>query len=241
MVVWVFAGGGEAEVAGLINFLRKNFNNSCRFERRTPIKNKRGKPNRESYGRTGESLVSQIKDKLKEALRDEPDKCKLILVFDDLDCRDALVQKKKFSDAINETLNQFNLRNQIPILIAFAAPELEAWIIADWDNSVAKHTNFRKRQERMRWWLATQCHIPFDKPESFSQYDQQKDSCREKLSDYLIESTIRQDPTNVGGHRFSKSNDTPQLLFMIDPQIVKQKCPLFREFCNALVYFCQRD
>ena len=44
MVVWVFAGGGEAEVAGLINFLRKNFNTSCRFERRTPIKNKRGNP-----------------------------------------------------------------------------------------------------------------------------------------------------------------------------------------------------
>ncbi len=46
MVVWVFAGGGEAEVRGLIPFLEKNFP-GCSFKRKTPINQKPGpKPNK---------------------------------------------------------------------------------------------------------------------------------------------------------------------------------------------------
>lgn len=37
MVIWVFAGGGESEVRGLIPFLRKHFP-GCTFERKTQPK-----------------------------------------------------------------------------------------------------------------------------------------------------------------------------------------------------------
>ena len=41
VVVWVFAGGGESEVRGLIPFLEQNFSN-CKFERKTPARQKPG-------------------------------------------------------------------------------------------------------------------------------------------------------------------------------------------------------
>ncbi len=96
MVVWVYSGGGEAEVRGFFPFLAKTFP-GCRFERKTPVRNKPGpRPNKASgQGRTGKSLIEQIKQELPLALKAEPNKCNLILVFDDLDCRDSQEEKKK--------------------------------------------------------------------------------------------------------------------------------------------------
>lgn len=100
MVVWVFAGGGEAEVRGLIPFLEKNFP-ECRFERKTPVRQKPGpRPSKTvSYGRTGQSLIKQISEELPIALQYEPNKCNLILVFDDLDCRSPERQREKIMSA----------------------------------------------------------------------------------------------------------------------------------------------
>jgi len=102
VVVWIFAGGGEAEIRGLVNFFRKHFIN-CEFERKTPIRPKpvpqKVKKKRHALGQTGESLAKQI---------------------------------------------------------GFAAPELEAWIIADWDNTIAKLRDFRQSHLAMQWWLSTQ-------------------------------------------------------------------------------------
>ena len=147
MVIWVFAGGGESEVRGLIPFLRKHFP-GCTFERKTPVRQKPGsKPNREmSYGKTGQSLIAQIKEQLPIALQAGTNQCDLILVFDDLDCRDPETQKVKFLEAIS----QISMCEHIPKFVGFAAPELEAWLIADWDNSIAKHSDFRDRHEGMR-------------------------------------------------------------------------------------------
>ncbi|WP_265239484.1 hypothetical protein [Lyngbya sp. CCAP 1446/10] len=77
-------------------FLEKTFP-GCRFERKTPVRQKPGpKPNKAgSYGKTGNSLIEQIKEELPIALKGEANKCDLILVFDDLDCRDSQTQKSK--------------------------------------------------------------------------------------------------------------------------------------------------
>lgn len=236
MVVWVFAGGGEAEVRGLIPFLRNNFR-GCEFYIKTPIRQKPGpKPNKKtSYGKTGKSLIEQIKEELPIALRNEPNKCDLILVFDDLDCRDSQIQKQK----ILEEIATIPGCTDIEKFVGFAAPELEAWIIADWDNSIAKHIDFRgnKRHERMRWWLSTQKNIPFDQPESFSEYDSERDCCQEKLSEALIESSILSE-IDRNKPRFSKGTHTPELIREINCDEVQRKCPLFREFYNFLYRFC---
>lgn len=234
VVVWVFSGGGEAEVRGFFPFLEKTFP-GCRFERKTPVRQKPGpKPNKAgSYGRTGKSLIDQIKQELPIALKAEPNKCDLILVFDDLDCRDSQSQKSKILSEISKIPECADIEK----FIGFAAPEIEAWIIADWNNSIAKNSDFRGRQERMRWWLSAEKNVPFDSPESFSEYDREKDCCREKLSEALIESSVYQAERH--NTRFSKGLHTPLLLREIDPNEVQKKCPLFRELYNYLNNFCR--
>jgi Domain of unknown function (DUF4276) len=234
VVVWVYSGGGEAEVRGLFPFLDKTFP-GCIFIRKTPARQKPGpKANQAgSYGRTGKSLIEQIKQELPIALKAEPNKCDLILVFDDLDCRDSQIQKTK----ILTELSKIPECADIEKFVGFAAPEIEAWIIADWNNSIAKNSNFRSRHERMRWWLSRQKKVSFNNPESFSEYDAEKDCCREKLSEALVKSSV-QDEVDRYKARFSKGDHTPLLLREIDPNEVQKKCPLFRELYNYLNNFC---
>jgi hypothetical protein len=234
VVVWVFSGGGEAEVRGFFPFLDKTFP-GCTFERKTPVRDKPGpKPNKaSSYGRTGKSLIDQIKQELPLALKAEPNKCDLILVFDDLDCRDSETQKSKILSEISKIPECADIEK----FVGFAAPEIEAWIIADWNNSIAKHSDFRARHKHMCWWLSTEKKVSFDNPESFSEYDAEKDCCREKLSEALVESSV-QDEVDRDKARFSKGLHTPLLLREIDPNEVQKKCPLFRELYNYLNNFC---
>ena len=52
------------------------------------------------YGRTGKSLVVEIKERLEIALS-KGDRCEQILVIDDLDCRDENDQRTILMDTIN--------------------------------------------------------------------------------------------------------------------------------------------
>jgi hypothetical protein len=154
MVVWVFAGGGVSEMKALIPFLNNHFS-GCTFERKTPYKRKPGpKPGKPktwpSLGRTGKSLAEQIKSELGIALRSGFSN--LVLVMDDLDCNDAKSQEKLFLDAIDSIPGTADIVKYV----AFAAPEIESWLVADWDNTFAKDIDFRSRYANMRWWLSTQ-------------------------------------------------------------------------------------
>ncbi|MEK8021959.1 MAG: DUF4276 family protein [Candidatus Parabeggiatoa sp.] len=233
MVVWVFAGGGESEVNGLIpHFLEKQFPD-CQFDRKTPIYNKpaaKRKPGVSyGYGKTGKSLAVQIKERLQSALDNETP-CDLILVIDDLDCRDQEKQTHLFLEAINVVTGAKNIKR----LVGFAAPELEAWLIADWENTIAKHHDFRGCHQALRWWLSHEKNIGFEAPESFSDYDSERDCCQDKLSEALIESTQRHECKDI----FSKGVHTPVLLGQIEVETVRNKCPIFREWYDSLAHFC---
>ncbi len=243
MVVWVFAGGGEAEVKGFFgHFLPKHFP-ECFFERKTPLRQKKGKPryNRTtgkyegkpefSYGRTGSSLRDQIKKVLQSNLSDPDNQahCDLILVLDDLDCRDRESEEKLFL----ETIDSVEAAIDIKRLIGFASPELEVWLIADWENSFAKHVGFRGCHKKMREWLIREAHVVFKSPESYSVYDAERDSCEEKLSE-----NMQQAVKLFCGRDFSKNTDTSILLGMIDPRTVSSKCPVFRKFYSDLSASC---
>ncbi|MDM8548637.1 hypothetical protein QUF72_01115 [Desulfobacterales bacterium HSG2] len=228
MVVWLFAGGGEAEIEGLVPFFRDNFPH-CRFERLTPARIKKGpKPGKKTYGPglTGKGFADQIKTILAVALLSGS--CDLILI---LDCRDADKQRRIFSAAIDSVNNASGISR----FIGFAAPELEAWIIADWENTFAGHVDFRSFHEGLRYRLSHNYNVPFDNPESFSEYDEKKDSCKEKLSQAIIDAVFEESlRLNKRLERYSKQNHTPQLLRCADPGKVADKCPFFKEVYNCL-------
>jgi len=230
MVVWLFAGGGESEIEGLMPFFRKNFP-LCRFDRMTPARIKRGpKPGKKRHGPglTGRGFANQIEEVLAAALLSGT--CDLILVLDDLDCKDADRQREIFSAAVDSVNGVSDIRR----FVAFAVPELEAWIIADWENTVARHVDFRSFHEGLRYRLSRDYHISFDNPESFSEYDKEKDSCKEKLSEAII-NAVHEESLRLGRRveRYSKQNHTPQLLRETDPGKVAVKCPFFKE-----LYIC---
>ena len=232
MVVWVFAGGGETEVAGLIKFLQKLFPQNFVFERKTPFDStkKGAKPNRKStFGISNTSLIEAIQKYLPLAFLNEKHKPDLILVMDDLDCGNLKHQRQQFLDCIT-TIDK---TKNIDRYIAFAAPEIESWIIADWDHTLAKAEKFKARHQRMRHWLSTQKKVPFDQPESFGEYDPNKKSCKEKLSNLLIEASSQE--IEDQGKEYKKSEDSPELLLRIEKEILVQKCPMFRHF----YYFIQ--
>ena len=226
MVVWVFAGGGETEVAGLIKFLQKLFPNYL-FTRYTPFDStkKGAKPNRKStFGVTGKSLIQSIQQYLPVAFLNEKHKPNLILVIDDLDCGDLNHQRQQFLDCITNIDKTENIERYI----AFAAPEIESWIIADWDHTLAKAEKFKAKHQRMRHWLSTQKKVPFDQPESFGEYDHNKKSCKDKLSNLLIEASSQE--IEDQGKEYKKSEDSPELLLRIEKEILVQKCPIFGDF-----------
>ncbi|WP_291322437.1 DUF4276 family protein [Desulfonatronospira sp.] len=231
MVVWLFAGGGESEIRALIPFLEKHFSPGIRFDRKTPVRKKPGaKPGKyltASHGKTGRSLAREIKNRLAQSLSKES-LCDLILVLDDLDCRDSDKATLSLQKPIFDCLGQHT-----PYCIGFASPEIEAWLISDWGNTFSVHPSFSgKRQKAMQYRLAQTDGVDFSKPESFGQYDPEKDSCDKKLSQCIVEASIN--ISDKGDIVFSKARHTPEMLPGIDPENVCAKCPLFRSWWNRL-------
>ena len=236
MVVWVFAGGGESEIRGLVPFLSDQYTIQ-RFIRKTPVRLKPGprppiilekdqsRRARTGHGRTGRSLARQIELSLSNSLRVE-ENCDLILVIDDLDCHDADEKRELFEKTIRNVEGAADIHSYI----GFASPEVEAWIVADWGNTIATDPAFRACHLQMRHWLSTEKSVPFDSPEKFSHFDPTKNSCHEKLSDTIVESSI-----HCGAQaRYSKGGHTARFLRRISPEVVSGKCPLFRALHHRL-------
>ncbi|MCX7095809.1 MAG: hypothetical protein NTY50_20515 [Methylobacter sp.] len=239
MVIWLLAGGGESElgeregeIRGIVHFFEKHFPDFT-FHRITPVRNKRTpdrvKPNAaiNALGKTGDAFVKQIKAKLEDKIKYQslPD---AILILDDLDCSCHVEKKSLFDNTVNQAGN--GAFKEIQRIIGFAAPELEAWVIADWDNTIARHIDFRQNHKAMQHWLNDKA-VSFDRPETFSFYDQSKNSCHDKLSALLIESSQQ----HINQTVYSKAKHTPFLLHQsLKPDVVAGKCPLFRDFFTQL-------
>lgn len=234
MVIWVFAGGGETELKGLILFLRSNFP-THNFQRYTPIRRKKGpKPGKKSraYGKTGKDLARQIGEILPAALSDG--NCDSLMVLDDLDCRDEATQANLFNDAIDAIPETHGLDRHI----AFAAPEIESWLIADWDHTFAADPAFRSFHEGLRHSLSSNYGLRFDDPESFSTLNKETNACREKMSEKIMEAVYQlslrfQRPLP----HYSKQEHSGELLTTARAEIIRDKCPIFRKMdihLNAL-------
>lgn len=219
--MWVFAGGGESEVRGLIPFLERNYEEH-RFERKSPVRRKPGpRPSAEpGYGMTGKSLADQTGKLLLESLKRQGE-CNLILVIDDLDCHDPNARQQLLTSAVRRVVEA----SEIPYFIGFASPEIEAWIVADWSNTLAKDSDFHGCHQRMQHWLSTQRSVPFDNPESFSCFDPDIGSCRDKLSEVIVEASIE----CCDRVRYSKATHTARFLKQLSPDVVGGKCLLFRQ------------
>lgn len=223
MVIWVFAGGGEAELRGLITFLRNNFPNHF-FERKTPSKKKPG-PRVGQYsalGFTGTSLRRQMRYALEQALLDG--RCDCILVLDDLDCHEYEAGRQAFETVIQEVAGTENTQR----IIAFASPEIEAWLIADWSHTFAVHPDLRRYQVQIRRDLASEYQSKtmngdIHSPENFSQFNEANDVCECKLSEQIMSIVYFH-----SGINYSKDDHSGTMLASARADVIQQSCPIFR-------------
>jgi len=253
VVVWLFASAGHSEIKALPQFLNKNFPR-LNFQRKFPASRKPAPklrsdrvPNPLSQGASGKHLARCITQVLKDSFSKGSEICDLILVIDDLDCcnqeqrntifLEAIVKAfKDLQDEYKLTPEQIEKISAIPKYIGFAVPEIESWIIADWSNTIAGNSSkFRTREVLMKRYLQNK-NVPCDAPESFGEFDPEKQACKEKLSELLIESSHCK-PTEdsvYGFETYSKALNTPEMLLNLDMQTVSSKCPNFRNLCNYL-------
>jgi hypothetical protein len=238
MIVWVFAGGGESEILGLKPFLDRSFP-KCEFKLCTPIRKKPApKFRREAppQGYTGRSLLDQIKAQLSIKL-DLKDTCDLIVIFDDLDYPLAEIQelsfvdqkRQIFEDFLKQIWEKYPERTPIKHIIGFAKPELESWVIADWEKTVGKAPEFRERSKSMQHWLVTECKLSFSNPEDFGLDPAFPQSHHQKLSNAIIQASEQKE-----GMRYSKQLHTARFIKQLDSVIAQQKCPEFRKFFTSL-------
>ena len=231
--MWVFAGGGYTEFGGLTIFLERNFP-AHRFIRKTPVRQKPGpKPGRDNhfhvFGQTGRGLAEQITHFL--SLSNPTEHCEAILILDDLDCHDIHERTEMFVEAVEQAGTFANINR----LIGFAKPEIEAWLVADWERTFAGNkefhpdkVNIRRELDRAYRELSESGNIA--NPENFSHFDEPKDACREKLSDTIIQIVL--DETGI---HYSKAIHSALMLRDARAAIISEKCPVFRDLYRQLM------
>lgn len=228
--MWVYAGGGEAEVGGFVPFLQRHLR--CTFERRTPRPKPGPRPGVIIYsGNTGRSFTKEIRDDL---LRYWDGSAQAILVLDDADIEDPTSRIAAIEAAVTEALAAKGSAPAVPapeISIALAVPELEIWLLADWENTFKMA--FGNCHSAVRHTLSTEWGVDFSHPENFRVID--ADGQYRKIS-VIIQEVIRlKCETNP---KYSKATDTPRLLLQSNPAAISRKCPYFRRFWNGMRNLC---
>lgn len=135
--------GGWTECGYMTHFLEK-INSSYDYRQRFPQKNK-GKKGRKLFnvnGETGSALISYVYEDVRK-YKEELNQYVAILIEDDMDDqffldsktgRDyGLIEKRKAE--IQDKIQDIMQKPDIKVFFLYALPEIEAWFIADWENT----------------------------------------------------------------------------------------------------------
>lgn len=87
-------------------------------------------------GLTGDALLEKVYELLKQdSVKSEVNNCAAVIIEDDLDGHQT---DNNAQSQIADTVHGLLGNNNIPVIILYAAPEIEAWFLADWNNSFEK-------------------------------------------------------------------------------------------------------
>lgn len=236
----LFHTGGHTETGALLPFLKK-ISDNLEFERCFPCCNKPGPkigrlsptPDPAHSGYTGQALIRAMFAILSDkTFSIEAD---IVLLVDDADCRFASQKdyKKHCGNLKKEVIKKFG--REVTFIALFASPEIEAWLITDWNNSFHKQygpevaTKLKMVWKRELKRESEERIIP-DKT-TIEGYGHPKHigSCKNKLSSF-IQSAVRE-----LGRKYSKRYDGVEMLANLDPATVAESCvTYFKPAYNAL-------
>ncbi|MCT7965559.1 hypothetical protein NG799_04320 [Laspinema sp. D1] len=214
-----------------------------------------------------ESLSFLLTRKSLEDLLLKGSLCDAILVIDDLDCRqwDGLVcneikspgflkiqnhyieQVQRSLDRAKNPLDDwmknrlYEVQFQPEIIVGFASPEIESWIIADWgkgeEREKCQHRDFPEHQWfLMKRWLQDVAQVDFDNPELYGGFNPETKRCQMKLSEQIMEAaTQAQIPQEAQKpSRYNKRRHSSELLEKISGRRVERICPIFKAMYRSL-------
>jgi len=180
-------------------------------------------------GKTGEALETFMLDEIGEHSRILTE-CAAVLLEDDLDMRDAEEDQNTFLSAQQERLqaklSAISEAGTARMICLYAAPEVETWLIEDWENSFGNARRFSQQ-------IATQLRKPINDRkgvcgDSFERYSHH---FSKKLSDWLVEQiqrlSIEYGITDVDKAFYSKKHHGSEFLRAIDPSVIEKKCRIY--------------
>lgn len=246
--VGYFCTGGHTETGGIEQFLQK-INPRVRWGKCLPAtlkppKFKRGLDARilarDDEGDTGEALLNKMIERLQQHGFDYD----YLLVIDDADCR--------FNEGSTETFESFHAKWQakidetlgrhVPFYVLFASPEVEGWLLADWDNSFKKEYPSRDYpQVEHELFRYIQSDILGEQyREDIENFGGAllRGACTIKISTQIQNAFVAEELGSIllqyPKLRYNKNSNGSSMLKRIDPERVAGKCrryfaPTYRE------------
>lgn len=248
-----FCSAGHTEAGGMDAFLRK-LAPHVHWQRCFPAVSKpapklgrpHAVPSTEHSGTTGQQLVERMLDCLQRHHRGRACQLDFVLLIDDADCRfastvDARAARTEWEAELTRQVRQYTDRPTLGFYVLLASPEIEAWLMADWENGFGRA--FPDASISLRQHFET-CVLPplsWDRMEEFGGR-LIGGSCETKLSRKIAESfdisadcqcrpPLRERIQRQAGKvpiSYSKRIDGPAMLKRIEPSVVARRCPSFR-------------
>lgn len=246
-----FCTAAHTETGGIHDFLQK-LDPKVKWERCFPAVRKPAPklhrphpvPVSGQSGASGQYLVDTMLELLAKHYHGAACSFDFVVLIDDADCRfagapDVTAAFLAWEADLTEQVRAATGKPTLAFHALLAWPEIEAWLLADWNHSFAKH--YRPIAHALRKHVET-CILA---PLTFAQIDQfggrlQNGSCEHKLSSALQASftaidpcpcklaDIRRNQPETAVLRYSKQVDGPLLLKSIEPDRVAQASARFR-------------
>ena len=219
-----FCSDGYTELGAIQEFLEKIAPSACvNWTRAFPAKLKPGPKLRKVSGLSGDDLTGEMIKRL-GIYRETYNAVSAIVFVDDADCR--------FRDEKDEVYNRAQWRYErqkeisrildaeIPFFPIFASPEIEAWLVSDWEKGFGKQYPKLENQLR-REVIALITSVDGIEKFGIRKEDSGKTFCDPKLSDKIAEII------KILGGSFSKKHDGPDMLRRVEPENIARHCTFY--------------
>lgn len=262
-----FITGGYTETNAMKAFLQK-INSRSKYIQLCPTGTRRRRSRNGNHhiemldtstsGLTGSNLIHHVLWCINQETFQQ-EEYDAILIEDDTDNNFLTIAEDGTSMLQNEKRNSCQAKiiekihetiPQIPIMFLFAAPEIEAWFIADWENSFGSIYKEKLGSDNDTFKILLKKDVDaqlltnqyINRIEEYGYFDGQYKKLSEELQTLLqsggdrIKAYFPQYPDyNL---KYSKRIEGENMLFKIDPDNVKRKCPfIFQDGFRSLKYF----
>lgn len=203
-------------------------------------------PSTEHSGTTGQQLVERMLQCLQRHHCGRACQLDFVLLIDDADCRfantvDARAAWTDWETLLTRQVRECTERPTLGFYVLLASPEIETWLMADWENGFGRAFPDIASSLRQHFATCVLSPLSWDRLEGYGGR-LLGGSCEHKLSRRIAESfdistdcqcrpPLRERIQRYPGDRpisYSKRIDGPAMLKHIDPSVVARRCPSFR-------------